>query len=211
MQSVTDMTFRELLIARILDPLDLRETLPAPSSAEEAAYNSGNEGSRFQSAWDLLATPYHQIEGQGNVETSYINTYFGSAAGLISSVMDYAIFDIAIDRNRLLSAEAQEEAWTPFVSNSGQDLPYGYGWFVDQDDDLRYIWHYGFWDGTTTLIVKVPERNLTFLMFANVKTFWTFFAHPEWESSPEPCIGSKTDILCSPAARAFLNAFIADH
>jgi len=48
--------------------------------------------------------------------------YFSSAAGLISSVVDYATFDIALDEYRLVSEETQELAWTPFVSTRGRDL-----------------------------------------------------------------------------------------
>ena len=29
------------------------------------------------------------------------------------------------------------------------------------------IWHYGYWDSVSTLVVIVPEQDLTFLAFAN--------------------------------------------
>ncbi len=187
--------FRELLTERILDPLDLRATMPSPIAPEVDDYDLGEGDPRFQAAWDALATPYWLVRGYGNVIGSY-PTYFGSAAGLISSVLDYATFDAALDRHELLSEAALDLAWTPFVSNRGRALPYGYGWFVQDRKGIRYIWHYGYWDCTSTLIVKIPERGLTFLLFANSDRL----------SSPFPLHAG--DLFRSPAARAFRDTFV---
>ena len=52
--------------------------------------------------------------------------------GLISTVCDLAKYDAALDRHRLLRQETQASAWTPAVSNLGQPLPHGLGWFVQR-------------------------------------------------------------------------------
>jgi len=189
-------SFRDLLIERILVPLEMTDSIPMPIGSQLAAYEEGEGDSRFQDAWDRLATPYWLVRGYGNVVGSY-PTYFGSAAGLISSVFDYARFDAAIDQHTLVSAESQELAWTPFRSNRGSELPYGYGWFIQERNGLRYVWHYGYWDCTSTLIVKVPERGLTFLLFANSDRL----------SSPFN-LGAGSNVRRSPAARAFLDTFV---
>jgi len=87
-----------------------------------------------------------------------IDRVIAAAAGLISSVTDYATFDIAADEHRFLSESTQALTWTPFRSTSGRRLPYGYGWFTQTWKGLKVIWHYGYWSGTSTLIVRVPER-----------------------------------------------------
>jgi CubicO group peptidase (beta-lactamase class C family) len=196
MESATGQSFGQLLVERILEPLDLTETLPTPLAGAVDAYDRGEGDPRFEDGWDRLATPYWLVRGYGNVVGSYVE-YFGSAAGLISSVMDYAEFDAAIDRHELLSGEMQDLAWTPYVSNGGRDLPYGYGWFIQERNGLRYIWHYGYWDCTSTLIVKVPAQELTFLIFANSDRL----------SSPFR-LGTDGNVRKSPAARAFLDAFV---
>ena len=195
MAAATWRGFRELLIERILDPLALRSTMPSPIGPEANDYDLGEGDPRFQAAWDALATPYWLVRGYGNVTGSY-KEYFGSAAGLISSVVDYATFDAALDRHALLSEEMLETAWTPFVSNRGRALPYGYGWFVQHRKGVRYVWHYGYWNYTSTLIVKVPELGLTFLLFANSDRL----------SSPFPLHAG--DLFRSPAARAFRDTFV---
>ena len=195
-ESATGKTFRELLIEKILLPLDMQDTLPAPVGSEADIYQQGEADPRFQNAWNRLATPYWLVKGYGNVEQAYAK-YFGSAAGLISSVMDYAKFDAAIDQHTFISEETQEMAWTPFVANNGRRLPYGYGWFVQKRKGLHYVWHYGYWDCASTLIVKVLERNLTFLIFANSDRL----------SSPFR-LGVDENVRRSPAAATFLDIFV---
>ena len=196
MQAATGRSFRDLLTERILEPLELQDTLPAPTGIAVAALEEGRGDAASQDVWDRLATPYWLVRGYGNVVGRYPE-YFGSAAGLLSSVLDYARFDAAIDEHRFLSAEMQELAWTPFTCLNGRDLPYGYGWFVQDRKGLRYVWHYGYWDCTSTLIVKVPERGLTFLVFANSDRL----------SSPFR-LGGDENVRRSPAARAFLDSFV---
>jgi CubicO group peptidase (beta-lactamase class C family) len=196
-ESVTGSTFRDVLIEEIVNPLDLRDTLPAPVGEEVAGYELGEGDPRFQQAWDRLATPYWLVDGYGNVVSEYAE-YFGSAAGLISSVVDYAAFDIAIDEHRFLSASTQALAWTPFRSTGGRRLPYGYGWFVQTWRGEELIWHYGYWNSTSTLILKAPRRGLAFLIMANSDRL----------SSTPLFLGSDENVRRSAAARIFLDTFL---
>lgn len=195
MQSATGKAFGDLLVERILQPLEMSGTMPMPLHDAEAAYDQGLGDPTYQDVWDRLAKPYFLVRGYGNVLGQYVN-YFGSAAGLVSSVMDYAKFDAAIDSHQLISEETQALAWTPYTSISGRALPYGFGWFVQYEGNLQHIWHYGYWDCTSTLIVKVPERRLTFLLFANSDRLSSPFG-----------LGAG-DVRRSPAARAFLEVFV---
>jgi len=79
-----------------------------------------------------------------------------------------AKYDIAIDQHAFIKKETQEQAWTPFVSNSGKRLPYGLGWFVMDHHGTRLIWHTGDWgSGFSAYLFKVPEKNLSLIMLAN--------------------------------------------
>jgi len=196
MTSATGSTLRDLVIERIIEPLGMVDTLPSPVGDEIDAYENGDGSPRFQDAWNRLATPYWLVKGYGNVIGEYA-TYFGAAAGLISSVLDYAAFDIAIDQHKLIDTDTQALAWSPFVSNGGRRLPYGYGWFIQERRDQTCVWHYGYWNSTSTLIVKLPEHALTFLLFANSDRL----------SSPFR-LGVDANVRRSPAARAFLDIFL---
>lgn len=125
-------------------------------------------------------------------------TLFSSAAGLVSNVLDVSAFSIALDDSVLLTEASRELMFTPFVSNSAHELPHGLGWFVDNNEAVTIIWHYGYWDSFSALIMKIPERQLSFVILANSNRL----------SSASSGIGTDEDVNRSVAAQEFLNAFV---
>lgn len=121
-----------------------------------------------------------------------------AAAGIVSSVLDLAKFDAALDEGRLISAESRELLFTPTVLADGRASPYGLGWFVEEVDGQRVVWHYGWLPPTVSaLYVKLPERELTFLLLANCDRL---SADMPW---------TREGVRASPFARAFLERFAA--
>ena len=120
-----------------------------------------------------------------------------SAAGEIAStVLDLAAFDVALDEDRLVSAASRERMFTPSVSNSGQTLPYGLGWFVEEFGGRKVIWHYGWLPpSVSALYVKVPAAEMTLLLLANNDRLSASF---DWTAE---------GVRASPFARAFLTEF----
>jgi hypothetical protein len=121
---------------------------------------------------------------------------FSTAAGLISTVLDMAKYDIAIDQNKFLTKETQQLAFTPTVSTKGEQLPYGLGWFTQDYKGTKLIWHYGYWTGNSSFILKVPEQNITFIIMANS------------DNLSRPTDLGSGDALSSPVGMAFLKTFI---
>ena len=87
---------------------------------------------------------------------------------------------------------------TPAKSTAGHDLPYGLGWFVETVEATKVIWHYGYWDCVSTLVVIVPEHDLTLLAFANTDALSRGFDLGDGH------------ILRSPPGRRFLESFVFD-
>jgi CubicO group peptidase (beta-lactamase class C family) len=174
---------------RIITPLGLHRTAPNPQSASFAV--SGMDKATFEAN---LARGYTYSGGQYQ-PTAY-PTYFGAAAGLTASALDIASFSMAMDGDALLQPATKALAYTPVVSPSGEIFPYGLGWFSTQYQGVRIIWHYGLWVANSSLIVKVPERGLTFVVLANTDGL----------SSPYPLGAGKLET--SPWARAFLDTFV---
>ena len=179
-------TFCELLNEKIILPLNLNLTGPNPFSQNNCLQNSH--------ILEKLAQGYTP-NGQNPI--SYPN-YFGTAGGLISNVIDISKFSIALDNDLLLSADSKELMFTPAISNSGSELPYGLGWFVDNNENVKIIWHYGYWDAISALIMKIPEREISFVILANSDRL----------SSASQGIGSDEDVNHSVVAQEFLNAFV---
>ncbi len=144
-EEITGDGFMANLDKIILRPLDLKNT-----------------GRMADVLTTKLASPYEK-DGEGNLVSGAYPTYFGSSAGLISSTSDYARYIVALQENRFLRPETQAIAFTPTKSFKGRVLPYGLGWFVETIEGTTLIWHYGYWDSVSTLVLMVPEQDLTFL------------------------------------------------
>jgi len=181
--------FAEAVQERILTPLGLKHTAPAPQSAAFAA--SGLD----KNAYLANSAPGYTWNGARYVPTAY-QTQFSTAAGLTASARDYATFSMAMDRDAFLKPATKALAWTPVTSPSGQTFPYGLGWFVTDYKGTRIIWHYGYWTASSALVIKVPSQGLTFVLLANTDGL----------SSPYPLASGKLD--ASPWARAFLETFV---
>jgi CubicO group peptidase (beta-lactamase class C family) len=140
-----------------------------------------------------LAVPY-QLDGT-NLCWQYPER-FSVSAGLVASVLDMARYDTAIDRNRFVSRETQQMAFTPAKSNKGEDLPYGLGWFTQNLKGERIIWHYGYWVCNSSIIIKVPRLNLTFIAMANT------------DNLSRPTDLGAGDVTSSPVGLQFLKLFV---
>jgi len=150
---------------------------------------------RFENISRTLAQPY-QLDEKFNIVKGQYPTRFSVSAGLMSSVLDMAKYDIAIDQNRFVTKETQQLAFTPMVSTKGEALPYGLGWFTQNYKGAKLIWHYGYWTCNSSLILKVPDRNITFIAMADTDNL-----------SRSTDLGAG-DVTSSSVGLAFLKEFI---
>ncbi|MFC1725481.1 serine hydrolase domain-containing protein [candidate division KSB1 bacterium] len=188
-EQASGKTFAEQLAERIVIPLGLRKTGPTPFVP--AFYQiTGLDASQFIRN---LALGYSSA---GALRQNY-PIHFSSAAGLISTVIEVAEYSIAVDNNTLMSEETKQQVFTPAVSNSGETLPYGLGWFVQYEQGTKIIWHYGWWDAISSLIIKIPENELAFIICANNDRL----------SGAYPGLGYG-DITVSDVAMEFLDTFV---
>ena len=185
----TGQSFAQELERRILAPLHLPNTAPNILSAPDFAV-AGLD----QTAFDANLARGYTVNGSSVVPTAY-PSYFGTAAGLIASALDVAAFSMAMDRDAFLDPATKALMLRPALSTSGDTLPYGLGWFVTRSRGVRVVWHYGLWTAISALIIKVPERGLTYVVLANTAGL----------SEPYNLVG---DLRSSPWAREFLDAFV---
>jgi CubicO group peptidase (beta-lactamase class C family) len=195
----TGRPFRQALATEILDRAAMAGSVPGhdleqPADAVAALFDRPTLG-RYASALNRLAAPYASTRS-GVARADYPPRDISASAGLLSSVLDLAKYDASIDAHVFLSADTQERAWTNAVSNTtGQRLPYALGWFVQQYNGTRLVWHYGSWPQYSALYLKVPQRQLTLLLLANSGGLSDQFAL------------AAGDVTVSPFARTFLRIF----
>jgi len=222
MEKASGKTFAALLRERIISPLELENTALNPINNWGGSTLMGMRdfeellgwGKNHQDMADVyrrLARPY-QLDGDTNIIAGMYPLYHSPAAGLNSSVSDLARFDIALDQGILLDEPAKAEMFSPAYSTykGRNDLMYGLGWYVQDFDGLRLLWHTGCWPpSTSALYLKVPEKDLTFIVLANTAnltapfvglghgdvsksvlalTFLRYFVFPEQYGSSLPVI-----------------------
>jgi CubicO group peptidase (beta-lactamase class C family) len=167
--------------------------------AHQSALNRGmiseKHRQRFDAVVKTLAQPY-ALDREFKITKISYPQGFSTSAGLMSTVLDMAKYDIAIDQNKFLTKETQQLAFTPTRSTKGEALPYGLGWFTQNYQGTKLLWHYGYWTGNSSFILKVPERNLTFIIMANS------------DNLSRPTDLGSGDALSSPVGMAFLKTFI---
>lgn len=186
--SATGKSFGELVATEILKPLQMTGT--APNLSHSSFAFAGVDRETYTSN---LAIGY-TVSGNSFAPVAYPN-YFGPAAGLISSAEDMARFSIAIDSDRLLTSAERSMMFEAAKSTSGATLPYAIGWFSQNIRGINVQWAYGYWIGNSSLIIRVPSKQRTFVALANSDGLSAKFD-----------LGSG-DLLSSSVAREFLEAF----
>ena len=189
----TGKSFRELLTRTFLDPLQMSASVPGHDVVDDARRWSEQMGKdnldRYVLNLGKLAVPYTLYGDSDVLRVGYPPKGISAAAGLLSTVVDMAKYDAAIDRHAFLKPETQAIAWTPFTSNAGQPLPHGLGWFAQNYHGLKLIWHYGHWGtGFSATYLKVPEKNLSLILLANSEALSDpFYRTGGIETNPLAC------------------------
>ena len=181
-------TFATLLQQRILAPLSLRFTAPNPQDTARFAV-TGHDRATF------LGNIAQGYDSDGRNPVEYPAS-FSPSAGMVASALDVARYSMALDANTLLQPASKALAFTPTISTGGDTLPYALGWFVTNQGGVTVIWHYGYWTANSSLIIKVPSRELTFVLLANSDAL-----------SRGTSLGGG-NLMSSRAGRLFVNAFV---
>jgi CubicO group peptidase (beta-lactamase class C family) len=189
--------YRELMSNDVMVPLGMTDSSPGNDLADGqpamVTLLGANADGRYVAAMRNLAHPY-AVDSAGRVVPTH-ETIFGlsPANGVVSSVLDLAKFDSALDRHALLTPATEQMMWTPARTSHGERLPYALGWFVQDYAGQHLIWHNGYLpDRYSALYLKDPERRLTLILLANSDAL----------SSPFKL--AKGDVLRSAFACAFL-------
>ena len=144
-----------------------------------------------------MAKPY-VVDSMGDLTKGEYSMFFNPGAGYISTVEDLAKFDIALDKNMLISKETKDKAFTAYKNPDGKVIPYGMGWFVQEVDGTKLVWHGGEWGCTSALYFKIPSENLTLIVLSNSRKLSQAFD-----------MGAG-NVLNSGIAREFYNIFFME-
>lgn len=180
---VHERDFRSLVRAYVLDPLAMTDTM------------AGWHDTQNFHVLSHLAPPF-LFDGERVVKQPFPDDDFRGAAGLYMTPMDLARFDRALDDGTLLTLEQREALWTPPNNPDGTPSEYAHGWFLEEYQGERLIFHSGWQpEAYSAIYLKVPERGLTLIAFANTEALW-------WHNRPD-----RSEIERSDLVQAFLEAY----
>src|SRR5689334_12667565 len=118
--------YRELVSNDIMQPLGMTDSSPGNDIADNqpamVQLLGAAADARYVAAMRNLAKSY-KYDTNGRAVPSQ-ETVFGlsPANGIVSSVLDFAKFDSALDRGGLLEPETQKMMWTPARTVGGERL-----------------------------------------------------------------------------------------
>jgi CubicO group peptidase (beta-lactamase class C family) len=183
--------FAKRVTDRIITPLALEHTATNPLVPPAFAF-SGRDSATYSAA---MASGYNVDSRRRPVAVAYPAS-FNTAAGLVSTAREVARYSTALDAGDFLAPATRMLAYTPARSAGNQMLPYGLGWFVSTVSGHTLAWHYGYWTGNSSLIIKEPARGLTFVVLTNI------------DQLSAPFNLGAGDLMSSTVAQAFVNAFV---
>lgn len=196
----TNDSYRETL-TNLLDRLAMQDAVPGPNAISLPPGSEGmfepHEVERYTRVLERLATPY-AVDRRGRpTRSTYVSTALTPSSGLIASVRDLAQFEVALRQGVLVRPDTLEVAWRNPMGATGRLLPHGLGWFAQIYNGELIVWQFGVGENaSSSLIVNVPGRRITFIVLANsdglVKSY--------------PL--ADGDVTVAPVARLFLRFFV---
>ena len=139
----------EYLIDKVFKPLGMNATRPTNTKerlANRAAGYSDND--------KLLDA----VEWQG----------LRPSGAFLSTVLDLAKWDAALDTDRILNASSRRQMWTPVTLNDGTTYPYGFGWQLEPQNGHRRVHHGGGIPGFGAEFARFPDDHLTVVVLLNL-------------------------------------------
>ena len=190
--------FRKVLATEVLEKLNMRDSVPGhdmeqPATADVPFFGA-DALNRYRGVLQRLAIPYRVDIRRRATRSDYPSRDITAASGLIASAFDLAEFDRALeDDGLLLSAPAR----AAMQQRGSPNVPTGLGWFVQTYNNQKVVWHFGYIPNAfSSLMIKVPERDLTLILLANS------------DGLSAPFALDQGDVTTSLFARAFLRSFL---
>jgi len=195
-----DQPFRKAM-AGLLERLAMTDSVPGPdamaASLPVLEQATPAESARYRDVFARLAAPY-AVSATGQASPSrYPATTLAAGSGLISTVLDFAKFDLALKQGILLRSNTLAGAWNNPVNANGQVLPHGMGWFVQSYNGEPVVWQFGAGaNASSSLVLTLPARNITLVLLANS------------DGLAKPPSLSAGDVTVSPFAKVFLGLVV---
>lgn len=146
-EKITGFTYEQLLSKHIFSPLGMKN-----SGCDNHGKIIPNRAQGYEYDNDI-------------VNAAYIDMSFPIGGGnLYSTTEDLFKWDQSLYTERLVTKESLKKIFTP------HGFGYGYGWFIDEDEKRRIVYHGGGIVGFKNEIVRYVDDRITIIMLKNLST-----------------------------------------
>ncbi len=105
---------------------------------------------------------------------------------VVSSVLDLARWDAALDSGKLLKRSTLRRMWTPATLKDGTETGYGLGWAVGEHGGHKVVEHSGGFPGFSAHISRYEDDKLTVIVLANIASADAGRIARGWRRSTSP-------------------------
>jgi CubicO group peptidase (beta-lactamase class C family) len=185
----------------LFEPLTMRDSVPGRDLEDRDSLARPSftpaQLERYEQALTRLAIPYRVDSRRRTSRSEMPPKRLDASIGLVSSAQDLGKYVAALhDNGRLLESSTLETMWSNQTA-TGATRPTGLGWFVQQYNGERLVWHFGLVpDAYSSLILHIPGKKLTLVLLANS------------DGLSAPFDLAQGDVTRSVFALAFLRLFV---
>lgn len=149
-EKVSGMSYSKFIQERIFEKIDMKNSY----------YGSQTKLIKNR------ASGYQKREVFSNAQ--YISLTLPYAAGsIMSTVDDLFKWQTAITNDVFVKEVTIDKAFTNYTLNNGDKINYGYGWSIDELNNVPTIEHGGAIPGYLSMGVFVPSKNVYVIVFSN--------------------------------------------
>ena len=149
-EKVSGISYPKFIQERIFDAIDMKSSYYGSHKKliknRASGYQKGAEFSNAQ--YISLTLPY-------------------AAGSIMSNVDDMLKWQTAITNNVFLKKATIDKAFTNYTLINGDKINYGYGWSINEINDVSTIEHGGAIPGYLSMGVFVPSKNIYVILFSN--------------------------------------------
>jgi len=149
-EKVSGISYPKFIQERIFDKIDMKSSYYGSSTKLIK-----NRASGYEKTDEFVNAPYISL------------TLPYAAGSIMSTVDDMLKWQTAINTNVFVKKATINKAFTNYTLNNGHKINYGYGWSIDEINEVPTIEHGGAIPGFLSMGVFVPSENVYVILFSN--------------------------------------------
>ncbi len=150
-EKVSGLSFTDYMQRNVFDPLSMENTFIYRADAKD---------------YPPMVTGY--LTWRKEAEDNYLDGVLGDK-GVYSSAYDLFLWDQALYKGSILPVDTLALAFQAMGKPLSAHSNYGYGWrmFYWGVDSLKVDYHYGWWHGFRSMLLRIPEDTTTVVLLKN--------------------------------------------